>query len=292
MVTYARGNVERIAIEALTGGQMDEMLEDITSRLFGGVDTDPSGLGTGVRNDSTLSQSDGANGTGDPLESKLPHLRDAISTWVSAKLVPYVLTCAMEYAITHLTDSFTDNQRQSPDRTKPAIKGPGARRSEQPASSTLQEFLQSLAGEQREERREQAAPGFDPWTSTRVVERPKPEEDESTPPGRVAESEVNRAVPIDGIYEGTVKLDVRADKASSRQVLRFVSDLHQQTDFRMLRLDTKDSQAVEVLVGLRAPVNMKDALLDMGAVSRVDTWSSPHSGANEQVIRVELSPVH
>ncbi|MCH7935460.1 MAG: hypothetical protein IH994_00005, partial [Proteobacteria bacterium] len=146
MSMYARGSVERIAFEALSGGQIEETLELITSRLFGAVDPSPEERGIGVRDDSTLSPSDGANGTAPALESTMLHLRSAIAEWVSSKLIPHLTACALDYMITQVADSFKEPRRNDRrKRTGLAIKGPRGSRSAVKSSSTLAEFLLSVA---------------------------------------------------------------------------------------------------------------------------------------------------
>ncbi len=74
----------------------------------------------------------------------------------------------------------------------------------------------------------------------------------------------------DEVYEGTVKLQVEA-KQSVRQVIQFVDALRSKSDFRMLQLvGSHDEGGVGIWLGLRAPLRLREVLMQMEGVSRVD----------------------
>jgi len=71
----------------------------------------------------------------------------------------------------------------------------------------------------------------------------------------------------DDIYEGTVRLNVRA--TAMGKVVHFTQDLDDRAEFRILRLANNDSGGVEIVLSLRQPVPLRQMLLDMTGVADV-----------------------
>ena len=90
------------------------------------------------------------------------------------------------------------------------------------------------------------------------------------------------------LYEGTVMLRVDATD-SVRQVIQFVDALRRKSDFRLLQLVGNHDQGVGVWLGLRAPVLLKEILLQMEGVAEVDAsgWLEQHG--HEPQLKVRLA---
>ncbi len=74
--------------------------------------------------------------------------------------------------------------------------------------------------------------------------------------------------PGDGeIYEGTVRLNIRAKGMGT--VVHFTQELDDRPEFRILRLANNDMGGVEIVVGLRQPVPLRQMLLEMTGVADV-----------------------
>lgn len=70
----------------------------------------------------------------------------------------------------------------------------------------------------------------------------------------------------DDAVSGIVDLEITG---SIRQMLRFVEQLRQDGRFRLFRLDGSPSQGMDIQLGLREPVNLKNELLGMNDVGQV-----------------------
>lgn len=90
------------------------------------------------------------------------------------------------------------------------------------------------------------------------------------------------------IYEGTVKLRVEATD-SFRQVIQFVEALRQKSELRLLKLVGGFENGVDIWVGLRAPLALKQVLLDMEGISAAETPDWLHHDASEPLINVTLA---
>lgn len=72
---------------------------------------------------------------------------------------------------------------------------------------------------------------------------------------------------IDEIYQGTVRLNVKAKGMGT--VVHFTQALDDRPEFRILRLANNDVGGVEIVVGLRQPVPLRQMLLEMNGVADV-----------------------
>ncbi|MBI2867038.1 MAG: hypothetical protein HYX97_01730 [Chloroflexi bacterium] len=103
---------------------------------------------------------------------------------------------------------------------------------------------------------------------SKAVERPQPSGDE--------------------MVEGTVRLTVGAD-GSVRQVMRFVDELRRRPQFRLLRLGGNHKDSVDIWLGLREPIPLRNALLQMQGVAKVSAIARPGDDQAEPLIAVHLA---
>ena len=93
----------------------------------------------------------------------------------------------------------------------------------------------------------------------------------------------------DEMLNGTVRLVVEAD-GSVRRVVRFVDELCQKPQFRLLRLvGSRGKTGVEIWLGLREPVSITRALSQMRNVSRVAASEELDGKDNERCFNVWLT---
>ena len=94
----------------------------------------------------------------------------------------------------------------------------------------------------------------------------------------------------EGVYEGAVRLNVVAPDGIP-QMAHFVSQLRLAAQLRVLRLMSKSQNQVEILVGLREPLHLKEVLAKIQGVSQVST--PPDHGFNsagrEPMFKVRLA---
>ena len=122
-----------------------------------------------------------------------------------------------------------------------------------------------------------------------VIE-PEPEI-EAAPAVEQEPVETSAAQPVAGeVYEGTVKLRVDAT-GSFRQVIQFVEALRQKSDFRLLKLVGGFEEGVDIWVGLRAPMAVKDALMEIEGVTEVEPANWLDQNLSEPLINVRLGSV-
>ena len=91
----------------------------------------------------------------------------------------------------------------------------------------------------------------------------------------------------DGVYEGTVQLRVEANE-SVRPVAQFVVALRHNSDFRLLQMVGSYNEGVGIWLRLRAPLCLKEDLLQMQGVSQVEGPSSLDPEGPEPVFHVRL----
>jgi hypothetical protein len=93
----------------------------------------------------------------------------------------------------------------------------------------------------------------------------------------------------DGFYEGTVRLMVES-RGSIRLLMTFVGELRQNPQYRLLRLvANQHKEGMDVWLGLREPVSLKELLLAMSGVERVATVTEFAPAENEHLLCVQLS---
>ena len=107
-------------------------------------------------------------------------------------------------------------------------------------------------------------------------------------PEGLTRKEAPAPAPTSEIYEGTVKLRVDATD-SFRQVIQFVEALRQKSDFRLLKLVGGFEDGVDIWIGLRAPLALKQVLLGMEGVSAVDIPDWLDQDASEPLISITLA---
>ena len=72
------------------------------------------------------------------------------------------------------------------------------------------------------------------------------------------------------LYEGDIRLDVQVD-GSPGLVVDFVSQLRDQPEVRVRRMDAKRNGLVSLLISLRQPVSLRLVLTEIEGVSQVQT---------------------
>ena len=100
--------------------------------------------------------------------------------------------------------------------------------------------------------------------------------------------EATVVAPIDGEYEGTVRLVV-STAGCIRRMIHFVDELRQNSQFHLLRLvASQHSDGMDILLRLREPIRLKLVLQQMEDVSQVDDSQQPESETDEQLLHVSL----
>ena len=94
----------------------------------------------------------------------------------------------------------------------------------------------------------------------------------------------------DGLYEGNVKLSVQA-RGDTQRTVRFVQALRQKPQLRLLRLMSAPQADVDIRLGLREPLRLREVLAAMQEVSQVtvSTGGDDVSTDDEPVFGVLLS---
>ena len=92
------------------------------------------------------------------------------------------------------------------------------------------------------------------------------------------------------VYEGAVRLRVNATD-TKRQVIQFVAGLRRKSDFRVQKLVADSEAGVDIWLGLRAPVSVKEVLLGMEGVSEVEPADQLDQDLSEPLIRVRLAQI-
>ncbi len=113
------------------------------------------------------------------------------------------------------------------------------------------------------------------------------EEEAPEPPGI---AEVQPPTSAAEVYEGTVKLRVNATDAH-RQVIQFVEELRQNSAFRLLKLVGGYEVGVDIWLGLRAPLSVKEVLLGMKGVSEVEPADQLDQNLSTPLIHVRLAQI-
>jgi hypothetical protein len=91
------------------------------------------------------------------------------------------------------------------------------------------------------------------------------------------------------IYEGTVRLTV-STLGSVSHLINFVSELRQNSQFRLLRLVANQHQeGMDVWLGLREPLPLRSALKEMKGVSKVTVSTGTSSENGEPMLKVLLN---
>ena len=94
------------------------------------------------------------------------------------------------------------------------------------------------------------------------------------------------------MYEGTVRLVVET-AGSISNMIRFVDELRQNSQFHLLRLvanqDKRVKQGTDILLRLREPILLKEALRQMVDVSAVEEPADPSPVGDERSLLVYLS---
>jgi len=94
---------------------------------------------------------------------------------------------------------------------------------------------------------------------------------------------------LDGeLYEGTVRLSVNVN-GCLRELVRFVDEVCQKPQCRLLRLVGNHREGLELWVGLREPLYLKGVLQHMKGVSRVFDISKNGSKSTESRLEVWLT---
>ena len=73
----------------------------------------------------------------------------------------------------------------------------------------------------------------------------------------------------DGVYEGTVKLRVQAERSAVLPMVHFVSELRRRAELRVLNVVRNEDGGADILVGLRLPLPMRRVLQQIDSVSDV-----------------------
>ena len=87
--------------------------------------------------------------------------------------------------------------------------------------------------------------------------------------------------PVDEeVYEGTVKLKVEAE-GDIQQVVQFVQELRQNSQFRVLRLVSSSQTDVDISLGLREPLRLRGMLAEIDGVSQATQPDASKSEAEQ-----------
>lgn len=87
--------------------------------------------------------------------------------------------------------------------------------------------------------------------------------------------------PVDeDLYEGTVRVKVKAE-GDIQHVVHFVQELRQKSQLRLLRLVSNSQKNVDILLGLREPVKLKDLLFEIEGVAEVTPADNEAEASNQ-----------
>lgn len=92
----------------------------------------------------------------------------------------------------------------------------------------------------------------------------------------------------DEVYEGTVKLQIEPNIAF-QQVTQFVDALRRRTDLRVLQLVGSHKNGLRIWLGLRTPLRLREALLQIDGVSQVGADSRFESNGDGSVLNVRFA---
>ena len=95
-----------------------------------------------------------------------------------------------------------------------------------------------------------------------------------------ADAEETPEVVDEDLYEGTVRVKVEAE-GDIQHVVHFVQELRQKSQLRLLRMVSNSQKNVDILLGLREPVKLKDLLSEIDGVAEV-TPAEDEAGASSQ----------
>ena len=211
----------------------------------------------------TLSQaeSDDVHPVARAFEAALADLKANIVDQVRHRITAYIreeLLPTMEGAINHGADSLKDSKRSGPVDS-----------AEQRAKPTERQ-RQPLSGS--------SSP---PWSQGpgRPVYWASPESEPYLEPPQVLG---------DGVYEGVLRLLVKAGTADLLQVVHLVGELRQRPDLRLLKLVTIEKGTTEIVLALREPLHMEGFLLQIDGVQQVETDTSLSPEDDEPLIHVQL----
>jgi hypothetical protein len=115
----------------------------------------------------------------------------------------------------------------------------------------------------------------------------KEQASEPTPPEEIPEE---KGVVDNEIFEGTVKLRVEPN-GSVKQLVYFVEALRRKTDLRLLQLVGNRHERAEIWLGLRAPLPLKQVLMQMEGVLHVESTLSKDMKNGERMLNVQLVEV-
>lgn len=136
-----------------------------------------------------------------------------------------------------------------------------------------------------------------------VIQQPAPAEERSVMPathqqGQAVErleagyaetcSELVEPIQDEEVYEGTVRLNVEAN-GCIRQVVRFVRELRQKPQVRLLRLVGNNREGVDIWLGLREPLRLRKMLPEIEGVSIMATSLMQPSAGRERLLYVRLA---
>lgn len=91
------------------------------------------------------------------------------------------------------------------------------------------------------------------------------------------------------MYSGTVRLSVKAKGRDPRSALHFLAQLRRKPQFRLLRVLGDTSGDMEIVVGLREPLELKENLMGMQEVNTVKDLSGPGSTTGETQLQILLA---
>ena len=94
-----------------------------------------------------------------------------------------------------------------------------------------------------------------------------------------AEAVAASQAPEEATYEGNVRLKVESE-GDLQHLVQFVQELRQKPQFRLLRLVSDSQNSVDILLGLREPLELRSMLAEMEGVSQVDQEEDA-SGASD-----------
>ena len=90
------------------------------------------------------------------------------------------------------------------------------------------------------------------------------------------------------IYEGTVKLKVESD-GDIQLVVNFVKELRQQSQLRVLRLVSHSQTDMEISLGVREPLRLRQLLGEIQGVSQVSPAEGQGVRVDERLLNVRLA---
>lgn len=95
-----------------------------------------------------------------------------------------------------------------------------------------------------------------------------------------ADDEATPEAMDEDLYEGTVRVKVEAE-GDIQHVVHFVQELRQKSQLRLLRLVSNSQKNVDILLGLREPVKLKDLLFEIDGVAEVTPAENETEASNQ-----------